>query len=68
MITEVSIRCQKNLEVGIRGIPAYTPEYTTAYTAVYITFGLKHNRPIMYFYNEDYNATHIVNSDVRPDV
>ena len=26
MITEVSIRCQKNLEVGI---PAYTPQYTT---------------------------------------
>jgi len=25
MITEVSIRCQKNLEVGIRHIPAYTP-------------------------------------------
>jgi len=25
MITEVSIRCQKNSEVGIRGIPAYTP-------------------------------------------
>ena len=32
MITEVSIRCQKNLEVGIRRIPAYTPQYTTAYT------------------------------------
>jgi len=30
MITEVSIRCQKNLEVGIRRIPAYTPpQYTT---------------------------------------
>ena len=26
MMTEVSIRCQKNLEVGI---PAYTPQYTT---------------------------------------
>ena len=25
MITEVSIRCQKNLEVAIRRIPAYTP-------------------------------------------
>ena len=25
MITEVSIRCQKNLEVGLRRIPAYTP-------------------------------------------
>jgi len=25
MITEVSIRCQKNPEVGIRRIPAYTP-------------------------------------------
>jgi len=30
MITEVSIRCQKNPEVGIRRIPAYTPQYTTA--------------------------------------
>ena len=34
MITEVSIRCQKNLEVGIRRIPAYTPQYTTAYSIV----------------------------------
>jgi len=25
MITEVSIRCQKNPEVGIRRIPMYTP-------------------------------------------
>ena len=32
MITEVSIRCQKNPEVGIRRIPAYTPQYTTDYT------------------------------------
>jgi len=31
MITEVSIRCQKNLEVGIRRIPAYNPQYTTGY-------------------------------------
>jgi len=31
MIAEVSIRCQKNPEVGIRRIPAYTPQYTTAY-------------------------------------
>jgi len=31
MITEVSIRCQKNPEVGIRRIPAYTPQYTTDY-------------------------------------
>jgi len=31
MITEVSIRCQKNPEVGIRRIPAYTPQYTTGY-------------------------------------
>jgi len=31
MITEVCIRCQKNPEVGIRRIPAYTPQYTTAY-------------------------------------
>jgi len=29
MITEVSIRCQKNQEVGIRCILAYTPQYTT---------------------------------------
>jgi len=29
MITEVSIRCPKNLEVAIRRIPAYTPQYTT---------------------------------------
>ena len=33
MITEVSIRYQKNPEVGIRRIPAYTPQYTTAYNA-----------------------------------
>jgi len=32
MITEVSIRCQKNPEVGIRRIPAYTPQYTTDYS------------------------------------
>ena len=31
MITEVSIHCQKNPEVGIRRIPAYTPQYTTGY-------------------------------------
>jgi len=31
MITEVSIRCQKTPDVGIRRIPAYTPQYTTAY-------------------------------------
>ena len=30
MITEVSIRSQKTPEVGIRRIPAYTPQYTTA--------------------------------------
>jgi len=29
MITEVSIRCQKNPEVGVRRIHAYTPQYTT---------------------------------------
>ena len=29
MITEVSIRCQKTPEVGIRRIPAYTPQYAT---------------------------------------
>ena len=31
MIAEVSIRCPKNPEVGIRRIPAYTPQYTTGY-------------------------------------
>ena len=31
MITEVSIRCQKNQEVGVRRIPVYTPQYTTGY-------------------------------------
>ena len=31
VITEVSIRCQKNPDVDIRRIPAYTPpQYTTA--------------------------------------
>ena len=30
MISEVSIRCQKTPEVGVRRIPAYTPQYTTA--------------------------------------
>ena len=34
MITEVSIRCQKNPEVGIHRIPAYTPQYTTGYAPV----------------------------------
>jgi len=29
MIAEVSIRSKKNPEVGIRRIPAYTPQYTT---------------------------------------
>jgi len=29
MITEVSIRCQKKPEVGIRRIPAYTHQYAT---------------------------------------
>jgi len=28
MTNEVSIRCQKTPEVGIRRIPAYTPQYT----------------------------------------
>ena len=32
MITEVSIRCPKNPDIGIRRIPAYTPQYTTAHT------------------------------------
>jgi len=32
-ITEVSIRCPKKPEVGIRRIPAYTPpQYTSAHT------------------------------------
>ena len=44
MITEVSIslRCQKNPEVGIRRIPAYTPQYTTALVVKWLyptTFG-----------------------------
>jgi len=34
MITEVSIRCQKNSEVGIRRIPAYTPPI---HHCVYVT-------------------------------
>ena len=34
MITEVSIRCPKKPEVGIRRIPAYT-QYTTAHTVNY---------------------------------
>ena len=38
MITEVSIRCQKNPEVGIRRIPAYTPQYTTAYTPLVCSY------------------------------
>jgi len=47
MIAEVSIRCQKTPEVGIRRIPAYTPQYTTAYSHVlckkgtYVTQGAK---------------------------
>ena len=32
MIIEVSIRCQKTPEVGIRRIPAYTPQYTAEYS------------------------------------
>ena len=31
MITEVSIRCPKNPEVGIQHILAYTPQYTTGF-------------------------------------
>jgi len=38
MITEVSIRCQKTPEVGIRRIPAYTPQYTTASTAIFARY------------------------------
>ena len=34
MISKVSIRCQKNPKVGIRRIPAYTPQYTTVYSAL----------------------------------
>jgi len=37
MIIEVSIRCQKNPEVGIRHIPAYTPQYTTGITTKHIS-------------------------------
>ena len=37
MITEVSIRCQKNPEVGIRRIPAYAPQYTTGGKGGYVT-------------------------------
>ena len=37
MITEVSIRCPKNPEVGIRRIPAYTPQYTTDYMVYVIS-------------------------------
>ena len=33
MIAEVNIHCQKNPEVGIRRIPAYTRQYTTGNTA-----------------------------------
>jgi len=41
MITEVSIRRQKNPEVGIRRIPAYTPQYTTGCTwSQYRTVGV----------------------------
>jgi len=41
MITEVSIRCQKNPEVGIRRIPAYTPDTTASerYKPQYSVFG-----------------------------
>ena len=35
MITEVSIRCPKNPEVGMRRIPAYTPQYTTDYRCIH---------------------------------
>ena len=39
MIAEVSIRCHKNPEVGIRriGLPAYTPQYTTDCCSISIT-------------------------------
>jgi len=44
MITEVSIRCQKNPEVGIRRIPAYTPQYTTGCSCGLNGRGLSHKQ------------------------
>jgi len=40
MIAEVSIRCQKNPEVGIRriGLPAYTPPPNTPLTLTRLTY------------------------------
>ena len=35
----MSISCQKNPEVGIRRIPAYTPQYTTGYSSTFLTRG-----------------------------
>ena len=34
MIAEVSIRCQKTPEIGVRRIPAYSPQYTTGSNGV----------------------------------
>jgi len=45
VITEVSIRCQKTPEVGIRRIPAYTPQYTTAFSALTLLVGRQEGHP-----------------------
>jgi len=42
MITEVSICCQKNPEVGIRRIPAYTPQYTTGASVSWLPGAWRH--------------------------
>jgi len=47
MITEVSILCQKNLEVGIRRIPAYTPQYTNVYYNLNYATLLVNNRRLI---------------------
>ena len=42
MTNEVSIRCQKTSEVGIRRIPAYTPQYTPEVDTPCGTCGIRH--------------------------
>jgi len=37
MTNEVSIRCQKTPEVGIRRMPAYIPQYTPASVLLSLT-------------------------------
>ena len=59
MITEVSIRCQKNPEVGIRRIPAYTP-LATGNSVVWST-GIHCSSD-----NTDDNADDIAQSRYRP--